>query len=567
MISVERTFFEKFPRLANGPARRFAQPVVEALRAVICEEQINRTLAQLHPLSGFAFIARALEILNVDCRVADAARENIPSEGRAIIVANHPLGALDALALLHLVGSVRRDVRILANEVLAALAPLAELLLPVRTFGTGISTPASVRAAYRALGAEQALIVFPAGEVSRIAPPGVRDGRWSDGFVRIARRMRAPVVPVHIAARNSAVFYGVSMLAKPLSSLLLPREMLGAARSKLAIEVGETIPPDALAAAPSSAADTVRRHIYCLGKRRAGLFSTVPCIAHPEPPLVLRAALQQAQTLVALADGKRALLIDTPDDSPVLRELGRLRELSFRSVGEGSGQRRDIDRFDRHYRQLVLWDDAAQAIIGAYRIGEGAEILRGGGIDGLYSASLFDYAPAAREFLVQGLELGRSFVQPAYWRSRALDFLWQGLGAYLQARPQIRYLFGPVSMSARLAQPAREWIAHFHLHYFGAADPLATARREFPISKSVAREADALWRNQDARSAFVLLKRRLAQWDAQIPILFRRYVELCEPAGVRFLAFGQDPLFAGCVDGLIRLDISTLRTSKRERYF
>jgi len=215
----------------------------------------------------------------------------------------------------------------------------------------------------------------------------------------------------------------------------------------------------------------------------------------------------------------------------------------------------------------VLWDDAAQAIVGAYRIGEGAEILRREGIDGLYSASLFDYALAAREFLAQGLELGRSFVQPVYWRSRALDLLWQGLGAFLQARPQINYLFGPVSMSARLPQAARQWIAHYHLRYFGAPERLATARHEFPISPSVATEADALWRNQDARSAFVLLKRQLAKWDAQVPILFRRYVELCEPACVRFLAFGEDPLFAGCVDGLIRLEISMLRTSKRERYF
>ena len=169
MISVERSFFEKFPRLAAGRARSFSQPVVELLRKIACEERINRVLADLAPLTGFDFVERALEKFGVSYRIAHTDRENIPAEGRIVIVANHPLGAFDALALVHLVGGVRRDVRILANDVLSQLAQLSSLLLPVNVFGSGASA-GRLRDAYRALENEQALIVFPAGEVSRMGP-------------------------------------------------------------------------------------------------------------------------------------------------------------------------------------------------------------------------------------------------------------------------------------------------------------------------------------------------------------------------------------------------------------
>src|SRR5262249_52423485 len=161
MISVERSFFEKFPRLAEGRARSFSQPVVELLRKVACEERINGVLAEFSTLSGFDFIDKVLEHFEVSYRVANTDRENIPAEGRVVIVANHPLGAIDALALLHLVGSVRRDVRILANDLLVQFRQLSSLLLPVNVFGGGTVSPGRMREAYRALDAEQALIVFP----------------------------------------------------------------------------------------------------------------------------------------------------------------------------------------------------------------------------------------------------------------------------------------------------------------------------------------------------------------------------------------------------------------------
>jgi len=564
MISVERSFFEKFPRLAAGRARSFSQPVVELLRKIACEERINRVLADLAPLTGFDFVERALEKFGVSYRIAHTDRENIPAEGRIVIVANHPLGAFDALALVHLVGGVRRDVRILANDVLSQLAQLSSLLLPVNVFGGGASA-GRLRDAYRALENEQALIVFPAGEVSRMGPQGVRDGRWSSGFVRMARHAGASVLPVHIAAHNSPTFYGVSMLAKSLSSLLLPREMF--VPQQLGISVGEPVAASELGTDQAEpVAQAMRRHVYQLAKRRPTVFVTSRTIAHPESPLAIRHALKRAQGLGATQDGKRILLIDAQPDCPVLREIGRLRELSFRRVGEGSGLRRDLDRFDTHYRHLVLWDEQALAIVGAYRLGEGARILAAQGLPGLYSSTLFDYLPPAREFIAEGVELGRSFVQPAYWNSRSLDYLWQGIGAYLRHRPDLRYLFGPVSISAALPPAAREWIVHCHRHYFGDGEGLAASRNPLKISPHVEVAAAHAWADKDAKAGLIQLKRQLAQMECAIPTLYKHYVDLCEPEGVRFLAFGTDPAFGHCVDGLIRLDLRFLRAAKRSRY-
>lgn len=567
MISVERSFYERFPRLAEGRPRELARPVVELLRRVACEERINAFLAETKGLVGFAFVERAIELLQLRYSVANTDRENIPVEGRVVIVANHPLGALDALALIHLVGSVRRDVKVLANDLLLQFTQLKPLLLPLPVFGGG-SAHGGARAAYRALENDEALIVFPAGEVSRMRAAGVRDATWSPGFVRLALKTGAPVVPVHIAAQNSPVFYGVSMLAKPLSSLLLPREMFGAARARIELQVGENVPAAALTQStqqPQRIAQQMRTHVYRLPRRRPTVFPTSTAIAHPEPALAVRRALREAEQLGETRDGKQILLLDAHADNPALREIGRLRELAFRRVGEGTGARRDLDRYDLHYRHIVLWDEQALTIAGAYRLGEAGPILRERGPAGLYSASLFDYAPAANEFLDGAVELGRSFVQPAYWGSRSLDYLWQGIGAYLRCRP-VRHLIGPVSLSAALPLAAREWIVHYHRHYFGDPERLAVARNPFVVSAQVEAEASAAWSGRTQAEALAHLRARLDGMGAQLPVLYKQYADVCEPDGVRFLAFGVDPAFGGCVDGLVRLDLTRLRPAKRSRY-
>lgn len=566
MLSVERTLTERLPWLANHPLIR--KPMVGLLGRLVAEEHFNYTLHVLEGLSGFEFVKRGLAQLHATYRVTPRELEHIPAEGPLLVVANHPLGMVDALALLDMIGSVRKDVRILGNDFLTMMPGLAPLLLPVDVFGKGAGS--RLRSIYRALEANEALIVFPAGEVSRMGPSGVRDGVWSPGFARIAQRSGAGVLPVHIAARNSAAFYGMSMLAKPLATAMLPREAVVPRKHRIGLSIGPLIDAEELMRRsendPATAARLMRRHVYRLARGRGMIFGGQAPLAHPEPAETVRAELHaRAEWLADLADGKQAWLLQGSEDSPVLREIGRLRELTFRRVGEGTGMRTDLDKYDAWYEHLVLWDPDVSRIVGAYRFGHGGRILSMRGKDGLYSASLFDYTELSEPQLSRGLELGRSFIAPAYWRSRALDQLWRGIGFYLQRHPELRFLFGPVSMSVSLPLEAREWIVAAHRHYFGR-EGLARARQPFVVSPQVVEGVRKALDGLEPSIGLGRLRHHLDALGVSMPVLYRQYVDLVEPEGVQFLDFGEDPGFSGCVDGLVMLDLAYLKPAKRSRY-
>jgi putative hemolysin len=566
MLSVEQTLTERLPWLAHHPKIR--RPVAGMLGRLADEAGFNRVLDAVGKVEGFDFAERALEVLGASYHINPRERENIPVEGPVLVVANHPLGMVDAMALLHLVGSVRSDVRMLGNDWLASIPQLNRVLLHVDVFGKGAAS--KLRDVYRALDNGEALILFPAGEVSRIRPGGVRDGRWADGFARISQRTKAPVLPIHVAARNSAMFYGLSMLAKPLSTAMLPREAVAPGKRRIGFSVGALVSAEELAqqsgGVPAQAAKLMRRHVYRVGRHRGLIFGGQAPLAHPEPTERVAAELAtHAEKLADLNDGKQALLFKGAADSAVLREIGRLRELTFRKVGEGTGERRDLDAYDPHYEHLVLWDPKALRIVGSYRFGHGGRLIAERGMAALYTSSLFNYSPALESRLAQGLELGRSFIAPAYWRSRALDQLWQGIGLYLQRHPELRYLFGPVSMSVNLPREAREWIAAAHQHYFGVPG-LAAARQPFQVSPAVIELVRHALEGLDANAGLGKLKHHLDALGVTMPVLYRQYVDLVEPEGVQFLDFGEDPGFSGCVDGLVMLDLSTLKPAKRARY-
>lgn len=566
MLSVERTLTERLPWLAQHP--RIRRPMAGLLGRLADEAGFNRVLDAVGQTEGFEFVERALDHLDASWHVNAREREHIPVDGALLVVANHPLGMIDALALLQLVGSVRSDVRILGNDWLGAIKPLRPLLLPVDVFGKGAAS--KLRDVYRALEQGEALVVFPAGEVSRMGAGGVRDGRWSDGFARLAKRSGAPVLPIHVAARNSAAFYGLSMLAKPLSTAMLPREAVAPVKRRVGFSVGALVSAQELfersAGSSEQAARLMRRHVYRVGRGRGLVFGGQAPLAHPEPAeRVAAELLAQGEKLADLSDGKQAWLLKGSADSAVLREIGRLRELTFRKVGEGTNARRDLDAFDPHYEHLLLWDPAALRIVGSYRFGHGGRLIAERGLAGLYTASLFSYSPALESRLAQGLELGRSFIAPAYWRSRALDQLWQGIGLYLQRHPELRYLFGPVSMSVSLPREAREWIAAAYQHYFGVPG-LAAARQPFVVSPSVIAVVRRALEGLDAQAGLGKLKHHLDALGVSLPVLYRQYVDLVEPEGVQFLDFGEDPGFSGCVDGLVMLDLDHLKPAKRERY-
>jgi len=276
---------------------------------------------------------------------------------------------------------------------------------------------------------------------------------------------------------------------------------------------------------------------------------------------VLRTAIAATGSLGETGDGKQIRLAQVQAGSPLLLEIGRLRELTFRKVGEGTGRSRDLDHYDAHYDHIVLWDAQGCCIAGAYRVARGARVLAERGLQGLYSASLFDYSDDAIPHLAEGLELGRSFVAPEYWNSRSLDYLWQGIGAYLRRHPRVRYLFGAVSISAALPRDAREQLVAYYQHFYGCDAPLASSRKPFAYFS-----APPAFGEVNAETGFRVLRANLAALGATVPTLYKQYTELCEPGGARFLAFGIDPAFSDAIDGLIEIDLQKMRPKKRQRY-
>ncbi|MEN4954403.1 lysophospholipid acyltransferase family protein [Stenotrophomonas indicatrix] len=561
MQELEQRLQQRYPDWFHGRRGQLARPLLRSVGRWSRLDRIEAFLRRNANVRGFDFVAAGLEFIEGRYHVDPAALARIPATGRLLIVANHPSGALDALALLDAVGRIRRDVRIVANDLLGAIGPLQDLLLPVRILGGKVQR-SSLQAVEQALAAEQCVIVFPAGEVSRLSLLGIRDGRWQRGFVRFARAAAAPVLPVRVEARNSALFYGASTLFKPAGTALLAREMFARRGRPLRLRIGE--PMQLGQGDPGAQLLAVRRAVYALGRSIAiaeGCPAGPEPLAAPVPPAQVAAAIAAATVLGQTADGKQILLASCTADSPLLHELGRLRELTFRQVGEGTGRSRDLDDFDLHYQHIVIWDGTAQRIAGAYRIMRGAQALARRGLAGLYSASLFRYSDDAIPRIAEGLELGRSFVVPDYWGSRSLDYLWQGIGAYLQCQPGIRYLFGAVSISAALPRDAREQLVAYYQRYYGAADGRVQSNRPFQYFA-----APPCFGEMDAAAAFDVLKANLAALGTGVPTLYRQYTDLCEPGGARFLAFGVDPDFSDSIDGLIEVDLHAIRPHKRKRY-
>jgi putative hemolysin len=567
MINVEAAVSAKFPQFAAAPDL-LRKSAFNFLRHIVHEQEINAFLRNNPDTHGFHWIDRVFEHLNFSYSVSAVERANIPDSGRVVIIANHPIGSLDGLALLRLVGEVRSDVKIIANDLLCNVRALDAFLIPVDNM-TGGSALRSYRNVLAELEKERAVIVFPAGEVSRASPLGVSDPLWRPGFLHFARKARAPLLPVLVKARNSLLFYCASILYKPLSTMLLSDELFKQKSKVIGFRIGEMIPAKKLYSdevQDRTLVQRLRKHLYKLEKPQLDAFATERAIAHPENRQALQQELKQGQLLGLTRDNNAIILCDWSADSAVIREIGRLRELAFRRVGEGTGKRRDLDEYDRHYRHLVVWDREALEIAGAYRLGEGAALLQRFGETGLYTSSLYRYHPDFLPYVEQGLELGRSFVHPKYWGKASLDYLWQGLGAFLATRPDIRYLFGPVSMSADFPRELAEELVFFYSKYYPARQPLVTTRNPFVTRATSSERLQAKYAGIGLGAGFDLLQSAFNEAGLKIPVLFRQYAALFEEGGFQTLAFSIDPDFTDCIDGLCLTDLALLKPAKRQRY-
>ena len=565
MFSVDQVIAEHYPALNE---RKITASLVKRVLKRLLHEQAFIDFAEEYPhLQGIEFVEQVLEYLNFSYAASDRERENIPPAGKVVIIANHPIGSLDGLALLKLIHEVRSDVKVVANDLLMSLEPLQSLLLPVRVL-TGVSTKEHIRRINHSLDVEEAVIMFPSGEVSRLGLGGIKDGVWHQGFLKMAERSKAPILPVHIGGHNSPSFYLASLLAKPLSTLMLVGQMFNHQEKQISIKIGSIIPYESyrrLQIRNKEKIELFKNHLYRIGAGKSELIGTEKSIARPERKTDLKKAVQEGTMLGRTPDGKAIFLVEAAESSPVLREIGRLRELSFRAVGEGTGKRRDLDHFDHYYQHLILWDEDDLEIAGAYRFVDAGKVVAERGVRGLYTGSLFKLEAHRSTFLENGLELGRSFVQPRYWGKRSLDYLWYGIGAYLVKNPHYRFLFGPVSISNAQPGLAKELLIYFYKLYFSPDASLSCSRNPFSFSQPMA-SLEKEFCGTDYKADFRKLKSLLANLGTTIPPLYKQYTGLCEPGGVVFLDFNIDPAFSNCIDGLVIVDIKKLKQAKRKRY-
>ncbi|MBP9493220.1 MAG: lysophospholipid acyltransferase family protein, partial [Sulfurospirillum sp.] len=528
MVDIEKTLSLKYPSILSYPTL-FRNFVVYCLKKILHQEEINNFLIHGEAYKGFDFVEAVLEYFNFGYTLSNKDKANIPSSGRVIIIANHPLGALDALALIALVKEVRSDIKVLANDVLMQIEPLQNLLIPIDNLG-GTTPKESLKKVYDALEHDEALIVFPSGEVSRAHPTGIKDAKWKKGFLKFAQKSNSPILPVFIDAKNSPTFYTLSLINKKIATFLLASEMFKKRSKIIHFKIGEMIAYKTLQ--NSGFSDTVlinllKKHLYKISKGKKGIFTTQTAIAHPEERKAIRAELKKSTLLGQTNDGKKIYLYEHEWGSALMKEIGRLREFTFRKVEEGTGSKRDVDTFDRHYKHIILWDDEELEVVGAYRIGEANFIKEYFGKEGFYSHTLFEFEEGFEPYMTNAIELGRSFVQPRYWGSRALDYLWQGIGAYLFQNPHIRYMYGPVSLSDVYPKIAKNLIISFYSLYFSTSATLVTARNGYFMSKTEREEALSLFKGSDYKEDFATLKEQLSLMDLSVPTLYKQYTELC----------------------------------------
>ena len=566
MIDIQKEIEKKFPKIREKE-NFLKKSLFKIAKKIVHEDSINQFLSQNSHLKGIEFVDAVLDYFDFDYTVSSNDLQNIPSTGKVIIIANHPLGGLDALCLLKLVGQIRKDVKILANDFLVGFEALHSLMIPLDNFKDRQSKE-SIKKIYEALKNEEAIIIFPAGEVSRATPKGVKDPAWNKGFLNFAKNSNSAILPIFLDAKNSKTFYTISLINKTFSTLLLSNEMFNKKSKNINIKIGQIIPSEHITPKGLNKdflVNLYKKHLYALKKGKKSFFQTQSAIAHPVSKIDLYNELKKSPLLGQTNDGKKIYLYDYVEDSIVLKELGRLREISFRKVGEGVNKKRDIDKYDVYYQHIILYDKNELEIVGAYRIGNSDMIFKEFGTKGFYSNTLFQFNDEFMFYLQNSIELGRSFVQPKYWGTRALDYLWYGIGAYVKANPNIKYMFGPVSISGAFPAIAKDMLVFYYNYYYSSEKNLVEARTPFSYSSHI-HDIKEFFTLEDKKRDFKSLKIALSNIGVNVPTLYKQYSELTLDDGVKFLDFNVDKNFGDCIDSFILVEIDKIKDSMKQRY-
>ena len=561
------------------------RPFANTLASFTGVRRLNQEYAgiQTH-LTPENFWATCLQVLRVEPRISEEDLQRIPTEGPLVIVANHPFGGLEAVVLGALLRQVRSDFRMLGNYLLNAIPEIQPWIFPVDPFGNTASSPANsktLREAIRYVRQGGALVIFPAGEVSHLQWNNLQitDSAWTPHVAAILRMTRATVLPLYFRGHNSPLFHLLGLLHPRLRTGLLVRELFNKQDSALEIFVGKGIPYKRLQEFESNEhlIENLRFNTYFLAHRKHQQWVPLPRLLrrskstrHPIAAATIPGLLcEEVRSLP-----KEQILVETDEFlvgyahhtqvDGLLHEIGRLREIAFRAVGEGSGKSLDLDAYDASYLHLFLWSKRAKLLAGGYRLGLVDRIVRTAGLEGLYTHSLFELKPWLLEELGPAIELGRSFIHPDFQRQPAsLSLLWRGIGEFLVRNPRYVNLFGPVSISQSYSSTSRNMLLRYlRAHHFDLqlAEGVR-ARTPYRSQKAKVNQRNLRLMPKNLEEVDHLIMQIEADQKG-VPVLVRHYLRL----GARFLSFNVDRDFSNALDGLIVVHIPEIPTPLAKRF-
>ena len=543
--------------------------------------RLNKEYQQRKNLKGVAFIDSILEGFEIQFDIPEKDLKRIPKSGPFITISNHPLGGIDGMILMKLLLEQREDYKIIANFLLHRLDPLRPYIMPVNPFETHKDAKSSVggiKEAIAHLREGHGLGMFPAGEVSTYKDEKlIVDKPWEPVAMRLIQKAKVPVVPIYFHAKNSTFFYRLASMSDVLRTAKLPSEMLSQKRRKINVRIGNPISVEDQSEFKDLESFTayLRRKTYMLANvfEKKKLFEKIPhTLKLPKAPkkiaTEMKSELMEAEVENCRELDKRLLIsknyevfLAKREIIPnIVQELGRLREITFREIGEGTNNPVDLDPFDDYYYHLFLWDNETNKVAGAYRMGMGAEIFKDHGINGFYLQDLFRFEPELYKMMSKSIEMGRAFIIKEYQQKpMPLFLLWKGIVHCTLRFPEHKYLIGGVSISNKFSNFSKSLMIEFmRSNYY---DPYVAQyvrpKKEFKVKLEDADKDIVFDKSEADLNKFDKIIDEIEPENLRLPVLIKKYIK----QNAKVVAFNVDPLFNNAVDGLMYIRIADLPES------
>ncbi|MCH2192655.1 GNAT family N-acyltransferase [Kordia sp.] len=547
------------------------------LMNVLRISDVNKIYDKYKHLDDLEFLNALLEEYQIKFEIPEEDLKRLPKNGAYVTISNHPLGGIDGILLLKLMIEQRPDYNIIANFLLHRVEPLKPYVMPVNPFEDHKGAKSSIagfKQSIMHLREGKPLGIFPAGEVSTYKDGKlIVDKPWEEAAMKLVQKAKVPVVPIYFHAKNSRFFYRLARISDTLRTAKLPSELLTQKNRVIKVRIGKPISVKAQNEYENLADFTefLRKKTYMLSNtyEKQNLLSKVPTsLKIPKPPkqIITPVSAEVIQQEVESLSKKHHLLTsknyqvflaEASEIPNVLREMGRLREITFREIGEGTNKAIDLDKFDHYYHHMFLWDSDAKKIAGAYRMGLGSQIYASYGINGFYLQDLFRFEPELHKMMSQSIEMGRAFIIKEYQQKpMPLFLLWKGIVHTTLRHPEHKYLIGGVSISNQFSNFSKSLMIEFmKSHYY---DPYIAQyihpKKEFKVKLKDA-DKDFIFDETAADlNKFDKIIDEIEPGSLRMPVLIKKYVK----QNAKVIAFNVDPLFNNAVDGLMYIRIADL---------